>query len=45
MTCYGKDLPLPLLVFKSPLCVPSNIVLQLFTPRDYIPVCGLQHSV
>jgi len=38
-------LPLPLPVDKSPLCVPINIVLQLFTPRDHIPVCGLQHSV
>ena len=45
----GKALPLhlsvPLPVDKSPLCVPTNIALQLFTPRDHIPVCGSQHSV
>jgi hypothetical protein len=45
MTCYGKALPLPLLVDKRLLCAPSHIVLQLFTPRDHILFCGLQHSV
>jgi hypothetical protein len=45
MTCYGKALPLPLLVDKCLLCSPSYTVLQLFTPRDDFLSCGLQHSV